>query len=94
MGLEQHWKEKKVIAQQDTEQGFIRMTRSSSRIHISCPYSPHFIKRAREIGGRWRPRSGVWSFSGQSIRLILLALSEVFPDFTVVEGSFSKKDDD
>ncbi len=66
--------------------GLVTITRVRSRIHVSAPYDDAFRRGAIELGGRYRQRAGVWSFHGQTERLVRLLIRKVFGDATIREG--------
>jgi len=45
------------------------------RLQVISPYEPEFAREAKQMGGKWRRRSQVWSFPGY-VRPLLLALIE------------------
>lgn len=46
------------------ETQIVRVKDVASRIQVAAPFNQEFVKGAKELGGRWRYRSGVWSFPG------------------------------
>lgn len=51
--------------------GHINIIQEKCRIHVICPYNGDFRKGALELIGRWKPRSGVWTFNPHAYRLVL-----------------------
>ena len=40
------------------------------RLHLVAPFSDQLVIRAREISGRWRPKTKAWTFPIRSARLV------------------------
>lgn len=66
-----YWREKRAAKAALTEQGKVLASMYQTRLHITSPFHPAFARGARELGGRWRPRSRVWTFAYDSRRLAL-----------------------
>lgn len=53
----------------------IKVEAVRSRLQVTCPYDERFVLGAHRIGGRWRPRMGIWSFlyyQEQEVRTLLM----------------------
>ena len=50
----------------------------SSRLQVSAPFSPKFVVFAHSIEGRWRKRSGIWSFQRYQYRQVVEALNSIY----------------
>lgn len=57
------------------ESPFITKTR---RVQVCCPFTLEFKSGAAELSGRWRPRSGVWTFPAASGRLVVELCQQVY----------------
>lgn len=73
-----HWNRKRAAAQQMREDGLVHVTQVESRLHVVVPYKEEFTHRAKELGGRWRTRSQVWSFPVAARRLLMELLREIY----------------
>jgi hypothetical protein len=62
MSLKEYWEHKNQIADEIRESGRVWYTQVGKRLHVTCPESQDFIVGAVKLGGRYRHRSGVWSF--------------------------------
>lgn len=51
--------------------GKVRLRGAGTRLHVIAPESSAFAVGARELGGRWRYRSQVWTFPGHARRLVV-----------------------
>lgn len=58
--------------------GHIKVKEERCRIHVTCQFNEEFKRGAAELMGRWRPRTGVWSFSPRSYRLIVQLCDKVY----------------
>lgn len=50
----------------------------SSRMQVRCPYKPEFVLQAVKMGGKWRARTSMWSFSREKFPHVSKVLNEVF----------------
>ena len=48
------------------------------RLQVTCPPSAVFSAGAAELSGRWRSKSGVWSFPPRSVRLVVMLCKKVY----------------
>lgn len=48
------------------------------KIHVSCPFTPEFSAGAKELSGRWKPRTLVWIFPIACRRLLLELVEKVY----------------
>lgn len=63
----------------DPSKVYIR--RSGRRIQVAAPYNVEFIKGAKQLHGRWRMRTRIWSFLRQDeTRLLSLIKHAYGPD--------------
>ncbi len=49
------------------------------KFQVICPMIDEFVDRATIIGGRYRHKSGVWTFSGRLTKFVIQLCREVFP---------------
>lgn len=78
MGLSEYWAQKKAANQAAQARGDIVTKVVKDRIQVTAPYSKAFIDGAHNIGGRWRPKSGVWSFPFRVRAELLGLLTQVY----------------
>lgn len=76
--FQQHWdkvreKRTKIL---DSGHAVVRIYRT--RVQVICPYSEVFNARARSLSGRWRPRTGMWTFRLEARHLVVAAANEAF----------------
>lgn len=76
------WKEKWADRDRENKEirqsGRVRVIRVKGRLHVISPESDIFMEGARELSGRWKRRSGVWSFPGRSERLLRELIARVY----------------
>lgn len=51
---------------------------SGSRMQVTAPYTEEFVLEAHRLGGRWRKRSGMWSFPEPVHRLVILHIKRIY----------------
>lgn len=56
----------------------IVMLRNGRRLHVICPYHRLFVIGAQDLAGRWKPRTGVWSFDAKLQKHIQQLIIDVF----------------
>jgi hypothetical protein len=82
-----HWNAERELADVIRAAGKYRVLSKGRRLHVICPYHDVFKWRARELGGVYRERSGMWTFKIQSKRLVMDLLIEIFgKDAMIQEG--------
>lgn len=62
--LRDHWNRVKEEHKATEGRGMVEAIRRGGRIQVVAPYRVGFPSDAREIRGKWRPRSRCWSFPG------------------------------
>lgn len=76
---ESYWANKKAARERLRQAGGITVKVVSSRLHVATPYSDEFLAGARELGGRWRKRSHVWSFSVNAEPAVRALVESIWP---------------
>jgi hypothetical protein len=76
--FKQHWDKRKRDRIEARSKGQIQMRRVCSRIQVSVPYNPEFVVGAKKLWGRWRTRSGMWSFSERNLDNVRELIQQVF----------------
>jgi hypothetical protein len=67
--------------------GIVQIRRVKSKIQVKTVYSEAWRTRAREIGGKWRARSGVWSFHAVLAEDIYQTLVSIYgKEYVPTEG--------
>lgn len=56
----------------------IKVQQVSKRIQVTCPYDERFVVGAHTLGGRWRQRTGIWSFPFHQEGQVRTLLQQVF----------------
>ena len=49
-----------------------------SRIQVSTPFNAKFVVFAHSTEGKWRKRSGIWSFQRYQYRQVVEALNSIY----------------
>ncbi len=75
-----HWERKREKIKALQQAGNVTITEVSSRLQVVCPESDTFTAGAKELGGRWRHKTGIWSFRLSSKRLVMILIKECFPE--------------
>lgn len=77
-----HWDRKRAKKAKVVDAGAVLVqyepTARGGRIHVSCEYSHEFVKRAKELSGKWRARTKVWSFDACSSRLVVELCQSIY----------------
>lgn len=89
-----HWKRRRDVMDRARADGKVLIRQQDSRIQIVAPFRPEFVASAHELGGRWRKRTGVWSFSEASRRLVLQLVKRVYGADALGSWADYIKDDD
>lgn len=76
--LRKYWDARKSEIKAAKTQGKVLIRSEAGRIQVAAPYNVGFNKRARELSGRWRHRTGFWSFPWVSRRLVLDLIRDVY----------------
>ena len=50
----------------------------NSRLQVSAPFDPKFVVFAHSLEGKWRKRSGIWSFQRYQYRQVVEALNSIY----------------
>ena len=50
----------------------------SSRLQVSAPFNTNFVVFAHSLEGKWRKRSGIWSFQRYQYRQVVEALNRIY----------------
>lgn len=50
----------------------------AGRLQVKSPFCPEFLMFAHTQDGRWRKRSGIWSFKVRQYRAVALALNRIY----------------
>lgn len=79
MSLSQYWKSKRAEAAHIANSGRVKFTVQGRRLQVLCPDRDEFTSRAKELGGKFKERSGVWTFPLVSRRLVMRLLVDSFP---------------
>lgn len=83
--LKRYWSRRNDYATRAREQGIVLIRYVSSRMHVVAPYTDEFVIQAHRLGGRWRKRSGVWSFPEPVHKLVIYHLKRIYG-----EGNINK----
>lgn len=54
----------------------IKIDRTDSTLDVVSPYCPQFVRRAKEIGGKWNGRA--WSFDARDEQVVRQALHAIY----------------
>lgn len=76
--LNQIWEERRQHVLDMQRRGIVEVSRAQARIQVVCPYSGAFITGAKPLMGRWRRRSGMWSFPEQTWPLLKALIITTF----------------
>lgn len=76
--LRQYWKDRRAKDASEVAAGRVLIRSQNSRLQISAPYNSEFNRRGRELGGKWRQRTRVWSFPWDSHRLVLQLVCTIY----------------
>lgn len=77
-GFKGHWQRQKETIREAKQQGKVLIRSEAGRLQVAAPFHKIFNTRARELNGRWRHRTGFWSFPWVSRRLVLALIRECF----------------
>ena len=61
---------------------------AKGRIHVSSPFQGEFITGARELLGRWKAATGVWTFDFRSKRHVIELCERVYGKEAIVLVGF------
>lgn len=84
IGFKQLWDRRRVDRTHLVSQGrvIIELTygrlASGGKVHVTCPYNKDFERSAKELSGRWRSTSMMWSFPAVSQRLVVELCTRVY----------------
>lgn len=70
--------EVKRLIDESKAKGEVRVWVMGTRIHVTCPTTTEFETLAIRLRGRWRPRSGKWSFSTRCMGVIIAACNRIY----------------
>lgn len=56
----------------------ITFTATDTKISVNSPYSPSFVSRAKEIGGKWDASNRAWTFRPDVEDLVRKALTDIY----------------
>jgi len=82
--LGDHWSKVRSMRGVAVENKCILMKRAGTRLQVIAPYSDTFKAGAKELNGKWRQRSGCWSFPGVSRRFVEQLIREAFPEWSLM----------
>lgn len=89
-----HWDAKRARLAQLRDNGIVLIefipTNRSGRIHVTCRASKEFSAGAKELGGKWRHRSLVWTFPAPCKRLLVKLCTKVYGEAAVRLKGFGK----
>lgn len=84
----EHWAKRNAISEASTAAGEVTITSRRKRCQVHAPLNPEFVDGANALGGRWRPKTKVWTFSIRSIHLVVELCVRVYGrDAIKVKGS-------
>lgn len=90
-----HWNDKRDRHSKQISEGKAVVTKTGAhygyRIHVVCPFDVDFVDRAKDIGGYWRKRSKVWTFSGGRFEAVHALCISLFGVHRVTVMDRSKK---
>lgn len=79
-----HWADKKAAIADSVSSGKCLIEEATigtgRRIIVTCPYNEAFAMGARELTGRFSPKTKRWSFGVDSKRLVIELANNVFGD--------------
>lgn len=73
-GFTDKWTQQRERLRAFTEQGRVFVFWCNGRLHVAAPPTYEFERTAKEMAGRWRPKTRVWSFAANQKPAILRAL--------------------
>lgn len=76
--LKDYWKERKAHLERSRADGRVLIRCEAQRLQVSCPYHAEWKRMAVDLGGRWRYKTGFWSFPWSNRRSVLDALRLVY----------------
>lgn len=76
--LRKFWAKKHKLAEQARDQGIVLIQYAGSRMQVTAPFTEEFLLEAHRLGGRWRTRTGMWSFPEPVHKLVLLHLKRIY----------------
>lgn len=71
----QHWKD---VKRRNEAAKTVTIKVTGTRLRVTCPYTPQWVEEAHLLGGRWRPRTAMWSFQVCQYDAVLEACQRVF----------------
>ena len=74
----EHWQQKAEASKKLTDSGGVLITWQGRRLQVCAPLNPAFVDGARELLGRWRPTSRMWTFNVRSARLVMELCIKVY----------------
>lgn len=77
-GWKQEWAKIRQSRAKLLAEGQVLLLQVQSRYHVVCPYSLDFVARAKAIGGKWRRRSGAWTFPSYALPLLRDLLADIY----------------
>lgn len=70
--------------------GIVSIRVQGDRLQVSVPYREEFIPAAKDLGGRWRYRTGFWSFPWSNRRSVLALVRTIYGEKAMgAWGTFS-----
>lgn len=60
--MKEYWRKRKEDIKQVSESGHIVLMYRERRLQVIVPKHPEFSSGAAKLAGRFRPRTGMWSF--------------------------------
>lgn len=76
--LRQYWDERRAHTQAQTKAGRVVIRSEGHRLQVAAPFSKGFNIAAKDLGGRWRYRTKVWSFPWSNRRSVLQLVRDTF----------------
>lgn len=73
------WDETRKQNESVKRQGLCDVWVKATRIQVVCPFSTEFNNRAVMLSGKWRPRSGVWTFPRKAQPLVVELCERCWP---------------
>lgn len=77
-GFKDRWKARREAQAATVATGRVVVRSQGGRMHVATPPNALWDQKARALAGRWREKSGVWSFGANQRPLVLGILRNIF----------------
>ncbi len=83
---ERYWREKVAEYDKIRKAGNVEIRYKGRRIYVICPANKEFARVAKQLMGRYRKATGIWTFSRRCEEMVVNLCTRVWPGRVQIVG--------